>query len=53
MGVAVCWAFSGASFVAIALLRVPLVWVLLGLGTVACGWAYRQLGCARVLGAPQ
>ena len=47
MGVAVCWAFAAAAFVAIALLRVPLVGVLLGLGALACAWAYRQLGRAR------
>lgn len=44
MGVFVCWAFAAITFVAIAVLRVPLVWVLLGAGTLACGWAYRQLG---------
>ncbi len=47
MGLAVCWVFAAVSFVAIALLRVPLVWVLLGVGGLACVWAYRQLGCAR------
>ncbi len=47
MGLAVCWAFAVASFIAIALVRVPLVWVLLGVGGLACMWAYRQLGSAR------
>jgi chromate transporter len=32
------------TFVAIALLRWPLAWVLLGLGGAACLWAYRVLG---------
>ena len=44
MGIAVCWAFAIASFVAIALLRWPLVWVLLAFGGLACGWTYHQLG---------
>lgn len=52
MGVAVCWSFAAASFVAIALLRLPLAWVLLGLGSVACAWAYRQLGRLRALDTP-
>ncbi|MES2952034.1 MAG: chromate transporter [Pseudomonadota bacterium] len=47
MGLAVCWGFAVLSFVAIALLRVPLVWVLLGVGGLACTWAYRQLDSVR------
>jgi chromate transporter len=43
MGLVVCWVLAVLSFVAIALLRLPLVWVLLGLGGLACAWAYRQL----------
>ena len=43
MGMAVCWALATASFVAIALLRWPLVLVLLGFGGLACVWAYRQI----------
>jgi chromate transporter len=31
-------------FVGVALLRWPLAYVLLGLGSVACVWAYRRLG---------
>jgi chromate transporter len=46
MGVAVCWSLALLSFVAIALLRLPLVWVLFSVGGVACLWAYRQLGNA-------
>lgn len=44
MGSLVCHAFAAITFVAIALFRVPLVWVLLGIGALACAWAYRQLG---------
>ena len=47
MGLAVCWGFAVLSFVAIALLRVPLIWVLLGVGSVACMYAYRLLGKAK------
>lgn len=47
MGAAVCGALAAVTFVTIALLRLPLAWVLLGVGTLACGWAYRQLGRAR------
>ena len=53
MGLAVCWGFAVLSFVAIALLRVPLVWVLLGLGGLACIWAHRQLDSVKqVEGSP-
>jgi chromate transporter len=44
MGATVCIALAAITFIAIAILRVPLVWVLLGVGGVASGWAYRQLG---------
>lgn len=44
MGALVCYSLAAITFVAIALLRVPLVWVLLSIGALACGWAYRQLG---------
>jgi chromate transporter len=43
MGMAVCWGMAVLSFVAVALLRLPLVSVLLGLGGLAWFWAYRQL----------
>ena len=49
MGEAVCWAFVALTFVAAALLRVPLVWLLFSVGTAACVWAYRQLGRAQAL----
>lgn len=44
MGLAACTALAIATFVAIALLRWPLAWVLPGLGGLACLWAYRVLG---------
>ena len=44
MGALVCSALAAITFIAIALLRVPLVWVLLVVGGVACVWAFRQLG---------
>ncbi|MBA4262816.1 MAG: chromate transporter [Comamonadaceae bacterium] len=44
MGLAVCLGLAVLTFVAIALLRWPLAWVLPGLGGAACLWAYRVLG---------
>lgn len=44
MGLPACWAFAVATFIAIALLRWPLVAVLAGFGGVAGLWAHRQLG---------
>jgi chromate transporter len=44
MGVPACIAFGLATFAAIALLRWPLVYVLLGLGGIACALTYRKLG---------
>jgi len=44
MGAPVCWALAAITFIAIALLRIPLVWVLLAVGGVACVWAHRRLG---------
>ena len=44
MGMGVCVALAAGTFVAIALLRWPLVWVLLGIGGAACLWTYRVLG---------
>jgi chromate transporter len=43
LGLWMCTALAALTFVAVALLRWPLVWVLLGLGGVACAWAYRLL----------
>ena len=43
MGVPVCIGLAALAFVTVALLRWPLVWVLLALGLVACAYAWRQL----------
>ena len=40
MGIAACVVISVATFIAIAVLRVPLIGVLLGLGVPATYWAY-------------
>lgn len=46
MGLRQCMVFGLACFVAVALLRWPLVYVLLGLGSLACVVAYRKLSPA-------
>ena len=43
MGMGLCWCVVALTFVAIALLRIPLVWVLLCLGGLCCYWAHRTL----------
>ncbi|QHE86732.1 chromate transporter [Hydrogenophaga sp. BPS33] len=43
MGKGACIALAALTFVAIGLLRWPLLWVLLGVGGGACLWAYRVL----------
>jgi chromate transporter len=43
LGAPVCWTLAAMTFAAIALLRVPLIWVLMGLGGAGALWAYRQL----------
>jgi chromate transporter len=43
LGVPLCAVLGGATFVAIALLRLPLIWVLLGLGGIACALTWRKL----------
>ncbi len=50
MGKTVCWALAAITFIAIGLLRWPLVGVLSGVGGMACCWAYRQLGRLRASG---
>jgi len=47
MGLPVCWGLAVLSFIAIALLRWPLVAVLFGIGSLSCAWAYRQLAQAQ------
>ena len=43
MGMGVCWLLATLTFAAIAILRLPLAWVLLGVGGAACLYAYRTL----------
>jgi chromate transporter len=52
MGVPVCIALAALAFVGVALLHWPLVWVLLGLGTMGCWYAWKQLR-ARTLAAAE
>ncbi|HZP91554.1 MAG TPA: chromate transporter [Burkholderiales bacterium] len=47
MGVPVCIALAASAFAGVALLRWPLAWALLGLGAVACAFAWRRLRAAR------
>jgi chromate transporter len=44
LGLPLATVFSVAAFVGIALLRLPLAWILVGLGGVSCLIAYRRLG---------
>jgi len=46
LGAPVVWALLALTFIAIAIFRLPLAWVLLGLGGTATLWANRQLRCA-------
>lgn len=46
MGKAACAVLGLAAFVAVGLLRLPLIWVLLGLGVPGCAWAWYRLGRA-------
>jgi chromate transporter len=43
MGLPMCTAVMLVTFVCVSFVRWPLIWVLLGVGSVACGWAYLQL----------
>ena len=43
MGLPTCLAFAAVTLIATAWWRVPLVWVILGLGTVAIGVAWARL----------
>ncbi len=43
VGIGVSAAIMLGTFIAVSLLRWPLIWVLLGMGSLACGWAYVQL----------
>ena len=44
LGLAACIALGAATFVAIALMRWPLPYVLFGLGGVSCALTYRKMG---------
>jgi chromate transporter len=44
MGLLTCYALAAVTFIAIGLLRIPLLWVLLVVGGGAWAWAYRQSG---------
>ncbi len=44
LGMPVCYALATMTFIAIAWLRLPLIWVLMSLGGIGGLWAYRQLG---------
>jgi chromate transporter len=43
MGLPACGALGAAGFVAVAVMRWPLAWALLGLGAVACTYAWMRL----------
>jgi len=43
MGILACFGVMLSTFVCVSLLRWPLLWVLLGIGSLACAWAYLQL----------
>ena len=43
LGIALCAVLGVATFMTIALMRLPLIWVLLGLGGVACALTWRKL----------
>lgn len=43
MRLPVCIALMAVTFVAVALLRLPLIWVILGLGLIACVFAWSRL----------
>lgn len=46
MGLPACVAFGALAFAGVALLRLPLVWVLLGLGALSCAHAWWRLRAA-------
>ena len=47
LGLALCLGFATVTFLTIAVLRWPLVWVVLGLGSVAVATAWQRLGRKR------
>jgi chromate transporter len=52
MGLPVCLTLALLAFVGVALLRWPLVWVLLGLGAVACVYAFKRVRSPEWAAAP-
>ncbi len=44
LGAFMCIALAAITFIAVAWLRIPLMWVLVGCGSVACSLAFRKLG---------
>ncbi len=48
MGLGFCWFLAAATFFAVAVLRLPLAWVLLGLGGVSSVWAWHRIGLVQV-----
>ena len=50
LGLPLCLGFAALTFVTIAVLRWPLVWVVLGLGSVAVAMAWHRLGRTRPRG---
>lgn len=48
LGMGLCWVLGSASFVGVALLRLPLFAILLGPGVIGCLLAYWKLGKTRV-----
>ncbi|MBC7897111.1 MAG: chromate transporter, partial [Cytophagaceae bacterium] len=44
MGLPACWILGAVAFAAVALLRVPLAWMLLTVGPMATAWAWVCLG---------
>lgn len=46
MGMTVCIALAALTFIAVAWLRLPLVWVLVGIGSSGFAWAYHKLGAS-------
>ncbi len=53
MGVLIGYTFITITLIAIVVLRVPLAWVLVSIGSLACAWAYRQLGRVHARNIPQ
>ena len=47
LGLALCLGFAAVTFLTIAVLRWPLVWVVLGLGSMAVATAWQRLGRRR------